>query len=97
MPDLSASVRTIREAANPDVVLEAVGCFLLELTPAEQSELPFGLRSELMRKPADIAMWALQTRMATGQDGVPGATYGRVCKLLGEAALRLAELTSTVD
>ena len=59
------------------------------LSPQDQAQLPWGLDVDLVMTPAGIALWALQLREGSGPSG---PTFGRVCKLFADAAMRLAKL-----
>jgi hypothetical protein len=88
MPD---AVREIHSATTPETVTEIVRGFLRELSEAEHGDLPWGLTHDVVLSPTDIALWALELqRKGLATSGNP--TFGRISRVFGEAARRLADL-----
>ena len=90
-PEVLASVR---EAASASAVIECLQRYLGSLSDLQRSDLPWGLHAQL-DTPAQVALWA--SHMRNARDSRPGPTYGRMSKLLSEAATRLAALAGTLE
>jgi hypothetical protein len=90
-PEVLASVH---EAPSASAVIESLQRYVGSLSDLERADLPWGLHAQL-DTPAQVALWA--SHMRNGRDAAPGPTYGRMSKLLSEAASRLAALATTLD
>lgn len=87
-------LEAVRQAHSASVVIESLQRFVGSLSDLQRSELPWGLQAEL-DTPSQVALWALHMRKAP--DAAPSPTYGRMSKLLSEAAMRLAWLGTPDD
>src|SRR6478735_3805037 len=85
---------TVREAPSGLAVIETLQRYLGSLSDLERSQLPWGLQAHL-DTPAQVALWA--SHMRNARDATPGPTYGRMSKLLSEAATRLAAFGAALD
>src|SRR6478735_4258624 len=88
-------LESVRQAHSAAAVLESLERFVSSLSALERSELPWGLHAEL-KTPAQVALWAVHMRKQEDST-TPGPTYGRLYKLLSEAATRLAYLGTSID
>lgn len=94
MPDFIEALDAIRAAKNTVMVIELLRAYLASLPHEELAQLPWGLNPELMRGPADVAMWTLHIQQGDLTGAAGGAGYGRIAKLLSEAALRLNQISA---
>jgi hypothetical protein len=88
-PEVLASVQ---DAPSAPAVIESLQRYLASLSDLQRADLPWGLPAQL-DTPAQVALWA--SHMRNARDATPSPTYGRLSKLLSEAATRLASLAAT--
>jgi hypothetical protein len=92
MPDFLETLDQIQSAPNARGVVALLHQYLASLTAEDVQQLPWGLSPDHLRAPSDVAMWTLYVRRGQLAGEVGGAAYGRLAKLLSEAADRIAQL-----